>query len=176
MEEVKKEREEKLPLLRKKRQAEEEEEEDDGDYISCPLGTLYCLAMDSCVVSCGGEGGGEQMEEGDEEMPSFSSFMQGGWEEDEDGEEGEYQVCQLGQVFCMEVMACVSNCGFFEDDDEYGEEEEWGLEFSPEEEEDLCPLDMVYCMESRRCVPSALSCQEALEEEDTQKVRDVAMV
>ena len=33
---------------------------------------------------------------------------------EEEEEEEEEMVCPAGQVFCMKVMACVSNCGFFD--------------------------------------------------------------
>ena len=40
------------------------------------------------------------------------------YEEEEDG-----VVCPAGQVFCMQVMACVSNCGFFDHQEKEQEKE-----------------------------------------------------
>ena len=48
------------------------------------------------------------------------------WDDDdeEDEDDDEWEVCLPGQVFCMEVMACVSDCGFFGNDQPDEEEEE----------------------------------------------------
>ena len=157
-EEVKEEEEEELPMLRRRRQVEEEEEEDEdeGDFISCPPGTLYCIAMDSCVRRC--DEAYEELEQEEEEgeadeeegwevcAPGEFYCMGEGrcsrecgrqaaslWDDDDDEEEDDdWEVCLPGQVFCMEVMACVSDCGFFgndqplEEDDGEVAEEEMG--------------------------------------------------
>lgn len=144
--------EEELPMLRRRRQIEEVEEEDDeedeGDFISCPPGTLYCIAMDSCVRSCDEayeELEEEEDEEGEEEgwevcAPGEFYCMGEGrcskecgrqaaslWDDDDEEEDEEdWEVCLPGQVFCMEVMACVSDCGFFEEEDQGEFEDETG--------------------------------------------------
>ena len=55
--------------------------------------------MQQCPESCGRHG-----------------FELHGWsdEDDEMEEDESYESCPAGQVFCMEIMACVSDCNFFD--------------------------------------------------------------
>ena len=189
---------EELPMLRRRRQVnedeEDEEDEEDGDFISCPPGTLYCMAMDSCVRSCD-----ETFEEQDEEeevdedeegwevcAPGEFYCMGEGrcsrdcgrqaaslWDEDdeEDEDDDEWEVCLPGQVFCMEVMACVSDCGFFGNDqpDEEEEDEDEAVEGGGGQEFSLvggsfCPEGTVYCMMSAKCQEPSQPCKSKSQE------------
>ena len=68
----------------------------------------------------------------------------------------------LGQVFCMQVMACVSNCDFFEipDDD---------IQAAPSPGALSCPAGEVYCMSDRKCKPSWWTCYSDISVYDQQE-------
>ena len=65
-------------------------------------------------------------------------------------------VCPTGQVFCLQVMACVSNCGFF-----FDEEDDVGPGVPDLDITVTCPEGMVFCMSSSQCIPSEASCQDS---------------
>ena len=128
---------------------EEEDDDDDDDdpddYIICPRGTIFCMSAAQCLPSCGGppaplELGAEAAEAEDEDILDIDFLPQ------------DEVVCPAGQVFCLQVMACVSNCGFFEAE-EGGEGEGEAADIPHIDIEVTCPRGHVFCMTSNRCVP-----------------------
>ena len=86
---------------------DDEDDDDPDDYIICPRGTIFCMSAAQCLPSCGGppaplELGAEAAEAEDEDILDIDFLPQ------------DEVVCPAGQVFCLQVMACVSNCGFFD--------------------------------------------------------------
>ena len=124
---------------------DDEDDDDPDDYIICPRGTIFCMSAAQCLPSCGGppaplELGAEAAEAEDEDILDIDFLPQ------------DEVVCPAGQVFCLQVMACVSNCGFFEAE----EDGEGGAEAADIPHIDIevtCPRGHVFCMTSNRCVP-----------------------
>ena len=112
----------------------EEDEEFFSAVPSCPPSMVYCLASQSCIFDNDNDDIIREFMSGsdddDDGMDSFKCqagtvycFRSGECEEDCDGpgrtleEEGPgaWSTCPDGQVYCLAVQACVSDCGFFSD-------------------------------------------------------------
>ena len=135
---------------------DEEDEDDDGgggEFIQCPRGTVFCLSEMKCMMNCGMGW--------DDDDDDFDAMFEDLFKDDDDDEIKGGEViasCPAGQVFCMQVMACVSNCGFFK-------EEEGGKDPSHVggpvmEIEVTCPAGTVFCMTTSKCVPTNQKCDD----------------